>query len=316
MDKHPKEENPGAKHATETQDERRAPFGKRGRQLILLLHLFINASWLGALAVMVVLGMIKYASSASALDRAVFEVHEWLVIPCSLAVFGTSLAFALGTPWGLLRHWWLLLKWGILLAVAPMDIFLTTPAIARMVAMSDLDGASVFTMASYQQASRGALIWSAVELGLVAAAFLISVLKPWGKTTLPEPKRTWAAMVTGVLLLIILGFSLPIMMAQRAVRAYIPHPPDMSAIADGNYEGTAEHFGIVYGARVELRGGKIIRMEATRDQGGLYAELARGICTRVAREGKLEVDAISGATTTSRALQHAGVNALERAPKR
>lgn len=315
MDTHPKEESSKGKHQSESPDERRAPFGKRGRQVILLLHLLINASWLGALVVIVLLGTLKHASSAPSLDRAALEVHEWLVIPCSLMVFGTSLAFALGTPWGLLRHFWLLTKWGILLVVAPMDVFLTTPAIARMVATSDLDGSSAFAMASYQEASRAALSWSAVELGLVAAAFLISVLKPWGKTALPEPKRKWAALVTGVLLLLILGFSVPMMMMQRAVRAYIPQPPELSAIADGTYEGTAEHFGILYGARVEMQGGKIVRMDATHDQGGLYAELARGVCTRVAREGKLEVDAISGATTTSRALQHAAVNALEQAKR-
>ena len=293
-----------------------APLGKRGRQVILSLHLLIVGAWLGALVVVAVFLSIGRPTSAAALDRGALEVHEWVVIPCSLAVFVTSLAFAVGTPWGLVRHKWLLVKWAILLGVAPFDVFVVTPALARVAARSDLDGAAAFATEAYRAASRGALTSAGVELALVAFAFVLSVVKPWGKTTAREPRRLWTGAAALVLVVGVAGVATPISIAQRGVRAYAPRQPDLSGVPDGAYDGAATHFGIEYKARVTVAGGRLARMEATGDHGGTYAELARGIAERVTRAGTVEVDAISGASTTSRALQHAAVDAMERAPRR
>jgi uncharacterized membrane protein len=95
------------------------------RKLALTAHVVSSVAWIGAVTSFLVLAVAGLTSREAATVRAAYitmELIAWLVIvPLSLASPLTGLIQALGTPWGLFRHYWVLVK---ALMTIPSTIFL------------------------------------------------------------------------------------------------------------------------------------------------------------------------------------------------
>lgn len=124
------------------------------RKLALTAHLVTSVGWLGAVAGFLALAVRGLTSQEPQMAQAAplaMEVLAWLVIvPLAFASFFTGLVSSLGTSWGLLRHYWVVIKLVVtllstlflLLHVGPID---TLAAAAREANASgaDLDGIRV-----------------------------------------------------------------------------------------------------------------------------------------------------------------------------
>lgn len=86
----------------------------RLRKLVLTAHVISSVGWLGAVAVFLALGIVGLSSQDAQVVRAVYLAMEsagWSVlVPSSFASLLTGLVQSLGTKWGLLRHYWVLMK--------------------------------------------------------------------------------------------------------------------------------------------------------------------------------------------------------------
>jgi Na+-driven multidrug efflux pump len=84
----------------------------RLRKLTLIAHVTASVGWLGALAVFLAHALASFISEDDQLVRAAslaMGVAAWFVIlPLSLTSLITGLVQALGTTWGLFRHYWIL----------------------------------------------------------------------------------------------------------------------------------------------------------------------------------------------------------------
>ena len=83
------------------------------RKLVLTAHVVSAAGWIGAVAAYLVLAVAATTSESTATVRAAFVAMELLyfaLVPLAAAALVTGLAQALGTRWGLLRHYWVLAK--------------------------------------------------------------------------------------------------------------------------------------------------------------------------------------------------------------
>lgn len=84
------------------------------RKLTLTAHVTASVGWIGALAVFFAHALAGLLSQDEQIVRAVslaMGITAWFVIlPLGLASFVTGLVQALGTAWGLLRHYWILFK--------------------------------------------------------------------------------------------------------------------------------------------------------------------------------------------------------------
>jgi predicted secreted protein len=84
------------------------------RRLALTFHVTASVGWVGALAVFFAHALAGLVSQDEQVVRAVsiaMGITAWFVIlPLSLTSFATGLSQALGTAWGLLRHYWILFK--------------------------------------------------------------------------------------------------------------------------------------------------------------------------------------------------------------
>lgn len=88
---------------------------------------------------------------------------------------------------------------------------------------------------------------------------------------------------------------------------------DLRRAADGVYHGDFSYGGFTYEVRTTLKRHRIEKIEIIRNRDSGYAKKAEGVVGRVLKAQSPNVDAISGATTTSKALCKAIENSLQRA---
>lgn len=84
------------------------------RKLALTAHVVSSVGWLGTVAAFLALAVAGLAGRDAQLVRASYlamELTGWYVIvPLCLASLTTGLVQSLVTPWGLFRHYWVLVK--------------------------------------------------------------------------------------------------------------------------------------------------------------------------------------------------------------
>lgn len=152
------------------------------RKLALTIHVLSSVGWLGAVASSLVLAVAGLTSTSPQLVRAAYlamDLIGWFIIfPLSLASLLSGIIQALGTVWGLFRHYWVLIKL-LITALAGALLLLHLQAVAHMAGIasaSDLSPADMTGMRSQLVADAGA----AVIVLLVAT--VLSIYKPRGLT--------------------------------------------------------------------------------------------------------------------------------------
>src|SRR5688572_8521990 len=92
----------------------------RTRQVALIVHLVGSLGWMGAVAAFIVLDVATVASDDVATLRAAYIgmdlVTTWAILPLAVLASFTGFVLALGTKWGLFRHWWVVVT--VVLTVA------------------------------------------------------------------------------------------------------------------------------------------------------------------------------------------------------
>ena len=99
------------------------------RRPLLLIHLLGGVGWFGAVMAYLVLAVVGFMDADPGLARASYRAMAlvaWFVVtPLSLVGLASGIVQALGTPWGLGRHWWVLLK--LVMTVLSIAILILWP---------------------------------------------------------------------------------------------------------------------------------------------------------------------------------------------
>ncbi|EMD22742.1 PDR/VanB family oxidoreductase [Amycolatopsis azurea] len=152
---------------------------QRARKIWLVLHIGISVGWLGLSLGMLTLALTGSLARTHAVRHGAYEIfHVFdlvIVIPSVVLTIVTGLVLSLGTPWGLVKHRWVLTKFLISLAI-PGAAAVESRWVTELVARTE-DPAT----------EPGALgVALAVTVGCFAislwTATILSVLKPWGRT--------------------------------------------------------------------------------------------------------------------------------------
>ena len=190
----------------------------RLRKFALTAHVTASVGWLGAVAAFLALAIAGLTSGDTQMVRAAYlamGLTGWFVIvPLSLASLLTGLVQALGTTWGLFRHYWVLAKLLITVVATILLLVHMQPVghLARVVAVT--------TLVSGQLAGMRVQLVADAAAALVALLMAtgLSVYKPRGLTAYglrmqPEsaagPTRELAAptprwVVAGIIALVLL----------------------------------------------------------------------------------------------------------------
>lgn len=159
------------------------------RKFALTAHITFSVSWIGAVAGFLALAITGLISPDVQKVRAAYlamEIVGWfLIVPLCFASLLSGLVQALGTPWGLFRHYWVLIKFLItvfstlilLLHMKPIT-YLASVAAEKALLSNDLRGLRVQLVADA----------SAALVALLVATTL-SVYKPRGLTPYGRRKQ-------------------------------------------------------------------------------------------------------------------------------
>lgn len=105
----------------------------RVRKGVLTAHVATSVGWLGAVVAYLALDVTAVVSRDMDTARAAYLAMDltvtYVIVPLALASVAIGVTNALGTPWGLIRHYWVLAK--LLLTIVAATVLLIE---ARVVA--------------------------------------------------------------------------------------------------------------------------------------------------------------------------------------
>jgi hypothetical protein len=146
----------------------------------LVVHIATSVGWLGAVLASLLLAVVALGSGDADLVRAIYLALEpfgwYALVPLSLASLASGLVQALGTRWGLARHYWVLAK-------LVMNVFATGILLLYTQTLTVLaDDARHAHGDVLVLRTPSPVIHAAAALILLVVALVLSVFKPRGQT--------------------------------------------------------------------------------------------------------------------------------------
>ena len=152
------------------------------RKFVRTAHVIFSVGWLGTVVAFLVLAIVGLNSQNTQLVRAVYPAMELItsfaIVPLSFVpLLLTGPILSLGTPWGLFRHYWIIVK--LIINILSTVILLVHIQPIRYLARVAVEG----TLSSADRAAQIQLVVAAAA-GLLALlmATALAVYKPRGMT--------------------------------------------------------------------------------------------------------------------------------------
>lgn len=171
---------------------------KRPRQALLAAHVLSSAAWLGMAVMFVALSLLALRAANVRDAQTIYEsmaFFDQTMLPWA-NVAATTSGFALGvtTKWGIVRHWWVVIKVLISFAILGIAFGFLHDALERSAAEA-AHLATVGGAVSDVDSSGQVVLWG-FTLALVSliGAMLLSLYKPrgmtwWGRRQNPRQAR-------------------------------------------------------------------------------------------------------------------------------
>ena len=150
------------------------------RKLVLTTHVTASVGWSGAVIVFLALALLAITSSDPATVRGVYLVMRpagtYVLVPLAVLSLTTGVVSALGTAWGLVQHYWVLIK--LLITAASTAILVLYLETFRLLAEAAGDPAT--PLAVVRNASPA--LHSTLALLVLLLATVLAIYKPRGTT--------------------------------------------------------------------------------------------------------------------------------------
>jgi uncharacterized membrane protein len=162
-------------------------------KFLLTAHIIVSVGWLGAALAKLILGLVAVRSDVAQASQDLYVSMEALNIgfpPLAISTLVTGVLLSLGTRWGLLEHYWIVMK-----------LLLTVGVITTAVQLDARFAEDVLASAAPPTLLLSLVAAHVLMLGM---ATVLSVYKPWGKTWFGRRKAAGdavlpvSAWVTGV----------------------------------------------------------------------------------------------------------------------
>lgn len=289
------------------------------RKILKAAHIASVGITVGGLVALLTLRAMKmserwWPAGAAILDGVSVQLFDHLIQLGFYAVLLTAFLMALYTKWGFFQFWWVIGKWLLAALLFILAVYVLAPTLSGMSALSDTlaagDGTGWNSYAAFETRELIILLGAFV---VAAGLFLLSTLKPWGMRKGVNPASEKSPLrrriIVSVLLLVVAVILVWGNAQIAAIRCLPAAPVEISSIPDGTYTGSA-YLGFPYQVEVMVAGGRIIDAKALKNRDTFYSRLAELTLRKMVRDNRVDVDAVSGATTTGTALREAAENAF------
>ena len=155
--------------------------GARARKGVLVVHIVAAGAWFGidvAMAVVVFTALTSDDEATKALCyRALDLFVVWPLFTSWLISLGSGVLLGLGTPYGLLRYWWVAIKLVLNLILTALVLIALRPEVSSLaeVGRRSASGEVVTFMED------NIIYPPIVSPTALLIAFVLAVFKPWGR---------------------------------------------------------------------------------------------------------------------------------------
>ena len=161
----------------------------RLRKFALTAHVTFSVGWLGTVASFQALAIAALTSRELESVRGSYlamELTGWYVIvPFCLASLVTGLVVSLGTPWGLFRHYWVLVKF-LITFISVLILFGFTQTLSSL---GDRAADATLSMYELRNLNQSPALHSGGGLLALLVTTILAVYKPWGMTRYGRRER-------------------------------------------------------------------------------------------------------------------------------
>lgn len=280
---------------------------------------FIAVTFGGIIALEVIL-FLKLSNQSMTftndLDYIIYKLNNGIIYYSFLGIVATTIIYGLFTSWGLLRFYWIIIKWILLFVFVILFIIFFSPSINALTSLSD-SGMQLGTgRKEYINLLNNSFQLNLMLILILTTIFFISTIKPFGKRKSDLLSDNRIARIS-ILCLVIISVASGVFgsINLNRLRNMKIQNPDIKNYADGIYKGEFIGGGGTFSADVEINNHKIknIQINATRDS--KYVRFAEPVIQRIIKAQDVNVDAITGATTTSKCIMKSVENAFKEANK-
>jgi len=161
------------------------------RKLGITVHVALSMGWLGGIAAFLALAIVALGHDP-VLSRSAFiamrVVGIGVLVPLSVGALLSGLVQSLGTKWGLVRNYWVLVKL-VLTLVATAVLLLHQFTAINEAATLAAQASSSLRSATLHQLGVQLLADASAAIVVLLAIAAIAVYKPWGRTGFGQRER-------------------------------------------------------------------------------------------------------------------------------
>ena len=156
------------------------------RKLVLTIHVIVSVGWIGIEAGLLALGLMGlYTRDPEMLRAAYVTVGIFggiFLVPVSMGTLVTGVLLSVGTPWGLIQHYWILVKFVLTVALVAGSILVLNQRLQEAAVRVSEVPLDTLTSADVGTLRFQIIATVSVALLLLITATTLSVYKPWGRT--------------------------------------------------------------------------------------------------------------------------------------
>lgn len=149
------------------------------RKLALSVHLTFSVGWIGAVVAYLALGVTAVNSTDAESVRGAWMAMEligwYVIVPLAIASLLTGLIMALGTKWGLFRHFWVVISF-------TLTVFATVILLLHMPTVTSTADIAQQAEGAELEALGGDLGHPGIGLVILLVVQVLNIYKPQGLT--------------------------------------------------------------------------------------------------------------------------------------
>lgn len=157
------------------------------RKALLVVHIVSAALWFGvdiALGILVVTALLTADPATAGIALQAVDLFAiWPMFVASLVCLGSGVLLGVGSRYGLVRYWWVAVKFAINVLMSMLIFFALRPGVGEAAGVGErlLAGDPTAVVPD------GLIYPVVVAPTLLLIAYVLSTVKPWGRTRRPTP---------------------------------------------------------------------------------------------------------------------------------
>jgi hypothetical protein len=160
---------------------------------LLSVHVASGGIWLGTAFCLVAIAIIKRdtpnGDELYGINSVLKFMDDWVIIPTATLSLVTGGLLSWLTIWGFTKHYWVIVKWVATVTLITTGTIWLGPWLNAMTAISEAERLQALRNPLYVFDQQGVIAGGSIQTACLLAIIAISVLKPWGRRLLKEPKN-------------------------------------------------------------------------------------------------------------------------------